>query len=193
MRTYVTSRLPHARLTHFGDLERTVCGYVPRGSFRITVDRPANRLLCARCLARVIDAAHLEHLVREQQQLIVERDRRRRRSPAVAAYARARTSTDADLMVAMKQGLSNLAMARQLGISERTAVRRRNEARRRAGAKSLFHWGYLVGRAEARPTARGGAALLQSGPVTRAAAAERMKILWSSSAALQGVDRSGQP
>jgi hypothetical protein len=144
----VVSLLPSARLAHVGDLQGPLCGYILRSTFRVIDYIPSGFEVCARCMNRIVVAAYLERRTREEQSLILELDRRRRRPPSVGVYARARTTSDPTIIAALKKGLDNLGVARELGIGERTAVRYINEAMRRAGAKNRFQYGHLIGLAE---------------------------------------------
>lgn len=71
-----------------------------------------------------------------------------RRSRAGVATAARQRHRDSMIMALLVQGHTDTAVGRQLGWGGRTRVRYMGEAMRRAGAKTRFHWGYLVGRAE---------------------------------------------
>lgn len=135
MRTYVTSTVGRARLAHIGTPDWIACGVRFRPDTLIVSETPPeNRTVCPRCLK------HYEPVAPNAR----ERARARRRAEREARLeARERRILDA-----LKQGKTFPRICREQDLSQRTVVRHVSRMRRRVGARSLFHFGYLVGLAE---------------------------------------------
>lgn len=153
MTTYVYSTHDQGRVAHIGDTHRALCSFVLVNEYRVSGDAPAGRPVCVRCLAvqerrarrTVAEAARrAAGEITRAEERHAEAERRR------AVAARLRADRDAAVVALLTEGVdSNIAIARRLGVSHRTATRRINTAMSRAGARSRFQWGLAVGRAEA--------------------------------------------
>ena len=133
MRTYVTSLHKAARLAHIGNSYWTACGFICCDEYTVTQEMPPDRRLCRRCEKRYtpvrMDAAEV-------------RERRR-----TAAQQR-RSDREEAILSDLRQGRRARDIIRARGISQRSFVRYVTRMRRRVGAKTMFQFGYLVGRDE---------------------------------------------
>lgn len=123
MQTYVFSLRDGARLAHIGNAHATACGIVLTSSFHVAERVPADRVVCARCASAVGSLPD--------------------DAPGALTLAR-----DGAITALLALGLNNAGVAKRLHLGLNTAVRYIGEAQRRAGARTRFEWGYLVGRAE---------------------------------------------
>lgn len=122
---YVTSL--RGSVTHLATSPgRTRCSYEFVGAFYVSDKRP-DRPLCGEC-ARLADV-HDRYVARRQS--------------AVAAR-------DGLLVDLLRDGLTDAAIRRHLHLSARSLSRYLNDAMRRAGARTRFQWGYVVGAAPDR-------------------------------------------
>ncbi|MDQ1711954.1 MAG: hypothetical protein QOE45_1404 [Frankiaceae bacterium] len=153
MQTYVYSLRGGAKVTHVGNLHGTACGFVFFSSFRVTENAPPNRPICTRCVGKAhtaaIRTARREGRIVDSPERIAER-RARIAATRAARDAARQAQLDALIVAALKEGLTNTAIARRARMSMRTTVRRIATAQRRAGARSRFEWGHTVGLAEGR-------------------------------------------
>jgi DNA-binding NarL/FixJ family response regulator len=153
--TYVYSTHGGATLAHVGNLHGTACGFVFLRYFRVSEDAPPDRTVCARCIekahAAAIRQARVEGRLVEEPEMIVERRAREaalRAAHRAALLAARQAEQDAGVVALLKEGLTNVAVARRLRVGLRTAVRQINDAQGRSGAATRFQWGYVVGLAE---------------------------------------------
>lgn len=134
MARYVTSLRANARYAHVGSLAATACGVYSPDPFKVAQTRhlPANRLLCPRCARSFVtpeeraDALNLDVPVESL--------------PSVKARKR-----DMEVARVLLDGGSNKQVSRALRLSQRETVRVIAAAMDRAGVRSRFAWGYLLG------------------------------------------------
>lgn len=125
MATYVTSL--RGQVTHLGDESGARCGVVFYSAFYVSASQPPDRPLCAECVRRT-----------------------RRTADRHAALADREATRDAVIVALLREGLGNDGIARRLRLGQRTTVRYVNGAMRRAGARTRFQWGHMVGFAAGR-------------------------------------------
>jgi len=143
MATYVYSTGPNAKVTHYGTVESTACYRVFLSSFKASDTPPPDRPMCKSCVRRLAQTSRSEaRTIRLEQNLAL------RREAAAQAWARRNAARDAALVAVLAEGLTNHAVMRRLGLPSRTLCRRTSAAMRRAGARTMFEWGYKTGRAE---------------------------------------------
>lgn len=122
--TYVYSL--RGKVTHETREGNPRCGAVLTGPFLVTTTAPDGRPECPRCFP--------------QGQAARDREAARMRFTASA-----RAERDAKVVTLLVQGATDKAVGRAMDWANRTWVRNINDAMHRAGGKTRFHWGYLVG------------------------------------------------
>lgn len=156
MRTYVTSTHASAKVAHIGNAYYTACRYVFTGPFVVTSTPPEGMRECSRCLdalglaleeAASLGAAMDE--VQKQETLNAARDTWERHVREHDLALRF-DSRDRQITLLLVRGFENVEIARELGWSLRSTVRHLTSARERAGARTRFQWGYLLGFEAAR-------------------------------------------
>lgn len=121
MPRFVTPLDTRATRTHLGTGAGTRCGQVLR-SVMVCAAIPADRPLCRPCGQRATPV--------ESQAVTGD------------TFVELR---DALLASLLREGMTQVAMSRHLNAGRRTVVRWVSEATRRAGAETMWQWGYRVG------------------------------------------------
>lgn len=125
---FVTSVADSARLAHLGTARRTQCARSFTSAYRETDTPPADRSMCRRCVLTAVSVG-----------VVTAED-------AVRLLNHRATADRMDFMVELfRSGMKDAAVARRLGISLRSVVRRVGRAMAEVDTSTRFQWAFQLG------------------------------------------------
>ena len=128
---FVTSTSRQGRRAHVGTGRTPLCGTYLVNEVRVTANFPADRHLCPRCAQVAVAEGAMS---KGEAEILLAYE------PVVRDY---------DDLIALLRQDTDAAVARALGVSLRTVVRRVHDGMTEVGARTRFDFGYRVAQRKA--------------------------------------------